>query len=183
MDRLTPAQRSQLMSRIRAKETGPERLLRAYLRQAGLRGWRKNIRVLKGASSVDVAFTRWRIAIFVDGAFWHGHPRFFTPGKSGEFWDRKIARNRERDKESTRLLRRAGWQVVRVWDFEVEQAPLRIASAVRSIVRQRQRKDVSGKSSRPRIPNIRSKGVCLSAQGTAKAQRVTVRVGGSSGPR
>ena len=58
--------------------------------------------------------------MFVDGRFWHGHPDFFTPGKSGPYWDAKIARTRERDELATRTLNAAGWEVVRLWDFEVE---------------------------------------------------------------
>lgn len=134
MDRLTPDVRSRVMARIRATETGPERLLRQHLRRVGLRGWRKNVRVAPGVSSADVAFTRWRIAIYVDGAFWHGHPRHFTPGKSGRYWDEKIARNRARDRRTTRTLRRAGWTVIRAWDFEVERRPERVAHRVAAAV-------------------------------------------------
>ena len=49
-----------------------------------------------------MAFTRWKVAVFVDGCFWHGHPKFFTPGKSGRYWDEKIARNRYRDRITNR---------------------------------------------------------------------------------
>ena len=58
--------------------------------------------------------------MFVDGCFWHGHPDFFTPGKSGAYWDAKIARTKERDRLANEALAAAGWEVVRVWDFQVE---------------------------------------------------------------
>jgi DNA mismatch endonuclease, patch repair protein len=118
------------MSRIRSRDTLPERMLRRELGGLGLRGWRNNFRVIKGVSSPDIAFTRWRIAVFVDGAFWHGHPKHFTQGKSGAYWDTKIKRNRERDAASTATLRRQGWRVIRAWDFEVERDPQRVAARV-----------------------------------------------------
>lgn len=130
MDHLRPAQRSLVMSRIRSRETGPERTLRGALVRLGVRGWRKNRRVLTGVSSPDIAFTRWKMAVFVDGCFWHGHPAYFTPGKSGSYWDAKIARNRERDQATTEAFRRAGWRVIRVWDFDVERHAERIALRV-----------------------------------------------------
>jgi DNA mismatch endonuclease (patch repair protein) len=60
------------------------------------------------------------VAVFVDGCFWHGHPDFFTPGKSGEYWDAKIERTKERDRIANETLRDDGWFVLRFWDFEVE---------------------------------------------------------------
>jgi DNA mismatch endonuclease (patch repair protein) len=56
----------------------------------------------------------------VDGRFWHGHPDYFTPGKSGAYWDAKIARTKERDRLANEALTAAGWTVLRFWDFEVE---------------------------------------------------------------
>jgi DNA mismatch endonuclease (patch repair protein) len=68
--------------------------------------------------------------VFVDGAFWHGHPEYYY-GQSGDFWDQKIARNRERDEHVNRELADLGWSVLRFWDFEVEQEP---TSCVRRVV-------------------------------------------------
>jgi DNA mismatch endonuclease (patch repair protein) len=59
------------------------------------------------------------VAVFVDGCFWHGHPDFFTPGKSGSYWDAKIERTKERDRLANEALSAAGWRVLRFWDFEV----------------------------------------------------------------
>lgn len=106
------------MARIRSRNTAPELALRRALHAAGVRGWRCHSKHLPGKP--DLAFTRWRVAVFVDGCFWHGHPDFFTPGKSGAYWDAKIARTKERDRQANEALSEVGWQVVRLWDFEVE---------------------------------------------------------------
>ena len=106
------------MARIRSQNTQPELALRRGLWKQGIRGWRCHQRGLPGKP--DLAFTRWKVAVFVDGCFWHGHPDFFTPGKSGAYWDEKIARTQERDRQATETLIAAGWKVLRFWDFEVE---------------------------------------------------------------
>ena len=106
------------MSRIRSKDTKPELNLRRALFAAGIRGWRCHPRTVAGKP--DVAFVGRRVAIFVDGCFWHGHPDFFTPGKSGAYWDAKIERTKERDRLANEALRASGWTVLRFWDFEVE---------------------------------------------------------------
>jgi DNA mismatch endonuclease (patch repair protein) len=107
------------MARIRSRDTKPELLLRRALWKDGVRGWRCHAGGLPGKP--DLAFTRWKVAVFVDGCFWHGHPDFFTPGKSGAYWDAKIERTRARDRLANEALAKAGWQVLRFWDFEVEQ--------------------------------------------------------------
>jgi DNA mismatch endonuclease, patch repair protein len=117
-DFLSKETRSRVMSRIRAKDTKPELALRRELFRRGIRGWRCHAKTIPGKP--DLAFTRWRVAVFVDGRFWHGHPDFFTPGKSGPYWDAKIARTQERDRLADEALTAAGWRVLRFWDFEVE---------------------------------------------------------------
>lgn len=107
------------MARIRSRDTKPELALRRALWALGIRGWRVHCRSLPGKP--DLAFTRWRVAVFVDGCFWHGHPDYFTPGKSATYWDAKIERTRERDRIANETLASAGWRVVRLWDFEVEE--------------------------------------------------------------
>src|SRR4051794_18708278 len=116
------------MSRIRSRDTGPELALRRALFAAGERGWRCHNKQLPGKP--DLAFTRWRVAVFVDGCFWHGHPDFFTPGKSGAYWDAKIARTQERDRLANATLTADGWYVLRFWDFEVEDDLARCVEAV-----------------------------------------------------
>jgi DNA mismatch endonuclease, patch repair protein len=116
-DRLTPDQRSRLMSRVRTRNTAPEVALRRALWARGIRGWRLHRRL---PGRPDLTFGRARICVFVDGAFWHGHPEHYW-GQSGEFWDAKIARNRARDETVNAELSGLGWTVLRLWDFEVEQ--------------------------------------------------------------
>lgn len=125
-DKLTPEQRSALMARVRTRNTAPEVALRRALYAAGIRGWRLH-RALPGRP--DLTFGRARLCVFVDGAFWHGHPDYYR-GQSGAFWDAKIARNRERDERVNRELVALGWRVLRLWDFEVERDPTDCARRV-----------------------------------------------------
>lgn len=107
------------MSHIKAVDTEPELILRRALWHSGLRGYRLHVRHLPGKP--DVAWTRRMVAVFVDGAFWHGHPTAFKPGKSGAYWDAKIARNMARDERANRALETLGWRVIRLWDFQVRK--------------------------------------------------------------
>jgi DNA mismatch endonuclease (patch repair protein) len=91
-----------------------------------VRGWRLHPKL---PGRPDLAWLGRRVAVFVDGAFWHGHPDYYT-GQSGPFWDAKIARNRERDERVNVELAELGWRVVRVWDFEVKRD---LAGCVRRI--------------------------------------------------
>lgn len=106
------------MAAIRSKDTKPELRLRRALFAAGVRGWRCHRRALAGRP--DIAFGRWRVAVFVDGAFWHGHPDHIRPNAS-DYWREKIARNAARDRAADEALAAQGWTVVRLWDFEVNE--------------------------------------------------------------
>lgn len=102
----------------RRKDTKPEVALRSALHRRGLR-FRKDYRMDLAGARVrpDVVFTRRRVAVFVDGCFWHGCPIHFVPPKSnGWYWEPKLRRNRERDELAVRALAAAGWQVVRIWE-------------------------------------------------------------------
>lgn len=118
-DNLTKEQRSYAMSRIRRRDTLPELMLRRAVWSAGLRGYRIDRRTLPGRP--DLSWGIKRVAVFVDGAFWHGHPSAFSAGKSGRYWDEKIKRNMERDRESDNALEVQGWTVIHFWDFEVKK--------------------------------------------------------------
>lgn len=127
-DFLSPETRSRVMSRIRSRDTQPELALRRELFKRGVRGWRCHPKAIPGKP--DIAFRNRRLAIFVDGCFWHGHPDYFTPGKSGAYWDAKIARTQERDKLNNATLADQGWRVIRFWDFDVERDLDRCAEVV-----------------------------------------------------
>jgi DNA mismatch endonuclease (patch repair protein) len=118
-DQLTKEARSALMSRVKNRDTAPEVALRRALFAAGVRGWRCHAKSVPGRP--DISFRGRRLAIFTDGAFWHGHPDYYR-GQSGRFWNEKIARNRERDARVNRELAEAGWRVIRFWDFEIEKS-------------------------------------------------------------
>jgi len=106
------------MARVKTRDTAPELELRRALWAAGLRGWRLHPGQIPGQP--DIAWLGRRVAVFVDGAFWHGHPNYYW-GQSGRFWDEKIDRNRSRDEKVTRELVEREWTVLRLWDFEVER--------------------------------------------------------------
>ena len=117
-DNLTPEQRSFCMSRIKGKDTGLEMRVRSALHRRGLR-FRKHVKDLPGKP--DVVFRKVRVAVFVDGDFWHGY-RFPTwEDKVSDFWKKKINRNRERDAANHRKLRQMEWTVIRLWQHEVEE--------------------------------------------------------------
>ena len=119
----SPIQRSYNMSRIRGKDTTPEKIVRSLLRDQGCR-YRTNVRSLPGKP--DVVLPALRIAVFVHGCFWHRHKncRFTTNPKSNSaFWIAKFTRTIERDREHVRALQKSGWKVVTVWECAANQRP------------------------------------------------------------
>ncbi|WP_371403461.1 very short patch repair endonuclease [Kribbella sp. NBC_00662] len=128
----TPAATSQRMSRQKSRNTRVEVELRKRLHGAGLR-YRVHRRPVLGVRrEADVVFTAARVAVFVDGCFWHGCPLHATwPKTNAEFWREKIDGNRRRDANTDARLAEAGWLVVRVWEHEgVDAAAARIERAV-----------------------------------------------------
>jgi DNA mismatch endonuclease (patch repair protein) len=117
------------MSSIRGKDTKPEVALRRGLWATGVRGWRCHWKGPGGR--IDIAFTRWCVAVFVDGSFWHGHPSKWQTGRWKGYWEEKIRRNIARDRAQEEALREAGWYVVRVWDFEIEQDLVTVVAHIR----------------------------------------------------
>ena len=119
VDRLSKEERSRLMSKVRGWDTGIEAAFRKELWRRGGR-YRKNFRV--EGIKVDVVFTRIRLAVFVDGCFWHGCPIHYTVPKSqAEFWAQKLRANVERDRRQTLALELAGWRVIRIWEHNVKR--------------------------------------------------------------
>lgn len=107
------------MAAVRGRNTSPEVELRKALHAAGVRGWRCHYKRAPGRP--DLAWPRRRLAVFVDGAFWHGHPWRYKAGRSGGDWDDRIARNIERDREDEAALEALDWKVLRLWDFEIKR--------------------------------------------------------------
>lgn len=121
MDDLTPEQRHRNMTHIRSQDTKPEVRLRKALWKRGIR-YRKNYKLLPGKP--DIAITRFRIAVFVDGDFFHGKnlEKIKTQVKSNrEYWIPKIERNMERDKQVNDELLEMGWLVLRLWESDIKK--------------------------------------------------------------
>jgi DNA mismatch endonuclease, patch repair protein len=89
----------------------------------------------------DLAFIGLKVAVFCDGAFWHGHPDHFSLGQSGAYWDKKIARTQERDREANKALEALGWKVFRFWDFEIAHDLERCVAEVSQAVAARRREE------------------------------------------
>lgn len=123
---------SHRMAKVRQKGTDAEIALRRELYRIGLR-YRVDYAVLKKPRRVaDVAFPGLRIAIFVDGCFWHGCPEHATwPKSNAEFWRQKIEANRLRDADTNERLRALGWTVLRFWEHE---SPIGAAATVAETV-------------------------------------------------
>lgn len=124
--------RSRIMAAIRCRDTGCELVLRRALWRHGLRGYRTRAKV---AGHPDVAYVSRRVAVFVDGCFWHRCPMCYRPARHrAEFWDSKIARNVARDREVTHAWQDAGWIVLRFWEHEVranvEHCVMAVAAAL-----------------------------------------------------
>jgi len=122
--------RSEVMSLIRStgNRTTEGRMITLF-REHGIKGWRRH-QPLPGRP--DFIFRREKVAVFVDGCFWHGCPKCYrAPGSNVEFWKRKVDGNRRRDRMVSRQLRSAGWSVIRVRECVLKQSPAAVASLIR----------------------------------------------------
>lgn len=119
-DHLTIEQRHKNMAAVKSKDTKPEMVVRKYLWSRGFR-YRVNNPRLPGHP--DIVLRKYRTCIFVNGCFWHGHEGckyFRMPKTNTVFWERKISRNRERDREEQKQLARMGWHCITVWECELK---------------------------------------------------------------
>lgn len=121
-DVFTPAKRSEIMSRVRSRNTKPELFVRSLLHAMGYR-FRLHRKDLPG--SPDIVLPKYRTVVFVHGCFWHQHPgcrKATIPRSNSEFWEAKLKRNRQRDLEARRRLEKSGWNVLTLWECEVKKA-------------------------------------------------------------
>lgn len=123
------------MKANRRRDTGPEIAVRRLLHNMSLR-FRVDFPVRDGRPRPvrpDVAFTRQRVAVFIDGCFWHGCPEHGrrSGGSNSEYWSAKISRNAERDQEQAERLKAAGWTVIRAWEHEEPEA---VATRIHDLV-------------------------------------------------
>lgn len=122
MDKLTKEQRHRCMASIHGKNTKPEILVRKFLFSRGFR-YRLNHPRLPGHP--DIVLRKYRIVIFVNGCFWHGHEGckyFVIPKTNIEFWKNKIERNQVRDKKEIEALRSMGWHCITLWECQLKKA-------------------------------------------------------------
>lgn len=124
MDTFSQTKRSWIMAQVKSDgNRSTEVRLVDLLREHGFTGWRRRY-PLEGKP--DFVFPKARVAVFVDGCFWHGHPtKCRMPKAHRAYWERKIARNMARDRLVTRTLREKGWKVVRIWE-DIIQKPTTI---------------------------------------------------------
>lgn len=140
-DDRTSVQRSETMRRVKSRDTSPELALRSAVHSRGLRY------SLRGGlpGRPDLIFRSARVAVFVDGCFWHGCPEHCRrPSSNREYWRAKIERNMERDRRIRKELEDRGWRVIRMWEHEVKQSAARCASRIERVVRGRRRRLMAG---------------------------------------
>lgn len=115
MDRISKEKRSKVMSAIRSKDTSPEIRLRRALWSRGIR-----YRVNYGKEKIDIAFPSRKLAVFVDGCFWHCCPEHsHLPSSNTDYWLPKLEKNVQRDKAKDKRLQEDGWRVIRLWEHEL----------------------------------------------------------------
>jgi len=116
MDIISKQQRSELMSKIRGKDTSPERYIRSLLHR---RGYRFGLHSKTIQGRPDLVLVKYGVLVFVNGCFWHGHdacPLYRPPKTSKKFWHEKIKRNQQRDLRINRKLLSEGWRVLHIWE-------------------------------------------------------------------
>ena len=119
MDVFTKEKRSEIMSRVRCKNTKPEELVRKYLFSKGFR-YRKNDKRYPGKP--DIVLPKYNAMVFVNGCFWHQHSgckAAAIPETNSDYWKKKLQKNVERDKQQMETLRNLGWNVIIVWECEL----------------------------------------------------------------
>ena len=127
MDVFSRQKRSEVMSRIRGKDNvSTERRMAALLRSRGIAGWR--FRPVDIFGRPDIYFPHLRLAIFLDGCFWHACPKCFQmPAQNRSFWVVKVRENLKRDRQVNRSLRGEGLKVIRLWEHDLERGTSRLA--------------------------------------------------------
>lgn len=126
------AGRRRNMQAIRNRDTKPERLVRSLLHAQGLR-YRVAAKPLPGLRrTADIVFRPAKVAVFIDGCYWHGCPEHYVPPRTNPgYWSDKVARNMARDRDTDEQLRAAGWTVLRFWEHDpAQECALKIAATV-----------------------------------------------------
>ncbi len=137
MDRHTPAQRSFNMSQVKSKDTKPELLMFALLEESGIK-FEKHYSV---PGKPDIAFPEYRVAVFIDGEFWHGKDFKQIKDTLQPFWVKKIGDNIKRDRRTMDKLRVEGWHILHFWDKQVIRNPRKSLKRIRQFL---ERVQISG---------------------------------------
>jgi len=119
-DILSSTQRSWVMSRVRSKDTTPERVVRSALHCAG---YRFRLHRVDLPGKPDIVLPKYHVAIFINGCFWHQHPgckKSTIPQNNRDFWQRKLSRTIERDEQNRTQLQRLGWKVITLWECDIK---------------------------------------------------------------
>jgi len=133
MDIWTKEKRSQVMSKIRGKNTRPERIVRRILTDMGFR-YRLNVKTLPGKP--DIVLRKYNAIILVHGCFWHLHSRCKDgriPKSRTEYWKPKLLGNKERDKKNILSLRRQGWRILKIWECDIDKNPQKVINNIRNL--------------------------------------------------
>lgn len=132
-DNMSPTQRSRTMSCIRSSGNATTELrLLETLKKYGLKGWRRHQQL---PGKPDFVFRDKRVAVFVDGCFWHGCRKCYRQPKSNvEYWSKKVARNKQRDKQVSKQLRERGWFVMRIKEHTLRRDPGYVARRIRTAI-------------------------------------------------
>ena len=141
MDRISEEKRSEVMRRVKSKNTTPELAVRKLLYQFGFR-YRLHRQDLPGVP--DITLPRHRIAVFVNGCFWHQHSgcrKATIPENRHDWWERKLRRTVARDAENKRQLEESGWRVIVLWECQI-RSPLALRSKIAELIRFDEEKDV-----------------------------------------
>ncbi|MEU9096385.1 very short patch repair endonuclease [Streptomyces sp. NPDC048361] len=129
------AARRRNMQAIRSRDTKPEQLVRRLVHAQGLRYRVSAKPVPELRRTADMVFRPAKVAVFIDGCYWHGCPEHYVPPKTNHgYWSQKVVGNVNRDRDTDQKLRSAGWTVLRFWEHEPpEECALRIAATVRRL--------------------------------------------------
>jgi len=123
VDTFSKTERSKIMASVKSRNNkSTEIRFLSILKEKGVTGWRRNYPV---AGRPDFVFPRLKVAAFIDGCFWHSCPKHCRlPASNRDYWNRKIERNRIRDKKTSKALRKKGWTVIRIWEHEINTSGL-----------------------------------------------------------
>jgi DNA mismatch endonuclease, patch repair protein len=123
VDIFSKTERSRIMASVKSRNTkSTEIKFISLLKEKGITGWRRNYPL---TGKPDFVFSHAKIAVFIDGCFWHGCPRHCRmPSSNVNYWNAKIEKNEIRDKKITKVLKMKGWQVIRIWEHEIKKGRL-----------------------------------------------------------